>query len=547
MASVKVTLSTCTGTDWLSVSPSDTFTASPAETTFTVSVKAAGVPAGTNCSGMVYLSTPNGVWGTQAMLKVTAPVALQVAPLSLTFSAAAGGAAPASQTLQVAAQPGASVTATAAAQTCNGSKWLALSPNGRFTAGSAVTELTVSVDQTGLSAGAICTGTISFVTNSGTQAAGVTLVVTEAASNKQFLTATPASLTFISEAGKPAPAPQIISISAGGTASTFTVSTGGATWLRVSPSCTAASPCTAPTSGTLDLTVTADPTGLNAGVTDAGTISVAGLDPSAGIANVSVMFSRTAPVPKITLVTNAASYLAGPISPGEMIAIFAKAANPIGPATAVFLNETSCPSPCTNLPATMGGVQVFFQPGNVPAPLTYVSSTQVNCLVPYEMLGAKSIELQVSYLGQTSDVATLQYAATQPGIFTALGTGTGLVSAQQYDQQGNYKGQNSSSNPASPGWYISFYATGEGIVETPAVSGKVTSAGTVLPLMGPPSVTIDNLPATVAYFAEANGLVSGVMQVNASIPPAVRTGQAVSLTLAMDGRYSQPGVVVYIR
>jgi len=65
--------------------------------------------------------------------------------------------------------------------------------------------------------------------------------------------------------------------------------------------------------------------------------------------------------------------------------------------------------------------------------------------------------------------------------------------------------------------------------------------------MGPPIVLIDNLPATVTYFAEADDLVSGVMQINAMIPAAVRTGRAVSLSLAMDGRYSQSGVVINMK
>jgi uncharacterized protein (TIGR03437 family) len=190
---------------------------------------------------------------------------------------------------------------------------------------------------------------------------------------------------------------------------------------------------------------------------------------------------------------------------------------------------------------------VIFQPGSVPAPLTYVSKTQVNCMVPYEILGSSAVEVQLNYLGQKSNIVPLQYAATQPGIFTALGTGNGLASAQQYDVDGMAKGQNSSSNPAMPGWIISFYATGEGIIPVPAVTGKVTSGGPILPLMGPPSVLIDNLPAPVSYFAEADGFVSGVMQINAIIPAEVRTGRAVSLSLSMDGRYSQPGVVLYMK
>jgi uncharacterized protein (TIGR03437 family) len=195
----------------------------------------------------------------------------------------------------------------------------------------------------------------------------------------------------------------------------------------------------------------------------------------------------------------------------------------------------------------MGGVQVIFQPGGIAAPLTYVSSTQINCLVPYEIPGGGSVQVEVKYLGQKSNAMALQYASTQPGIFTALGTGTGLASVQQYDEQGNYQGQNSSSNPGMAGWYLAFYVTGEGIIPSPAVTGKVTSIVNVVPLLGPPNVLIDNLPSTVTYFAEANGFVSGLMQVNAIVPAQVHTGQAVSLSLSMNGNHSQSGVVIYIK
>jgi uncharacterized protein (TIGR03437 family) len=168
----------------------------------------------------------------------------------------------------------------------------------------------------------------------------------------------------------------------------------------------------------------------------------------------------------------------------------------------------------------MGGVQVIFQPGGVAAPLIYVSATQINCLVPYAVLGATTLQAQVNYLGQASNAYPLQFAETQPGIFTALATGTGLAIAEQYDAQGNYQGQNSSSNPAGVGWYLVFYVTGEGIIPSPAITGQVTSSANVIPLLGPPTVLIDNQPSTVPYFGEADGFVSGLMQVNASCRPA---------------------------
>ena len=71
----------------------------------------------------------------------------------------------------------------------------------------------------------------------------------------------------------------------------------------------------------------------------------------------------------------------------------------------------------------MGGVQVIFQPSGVAAPLTYVSSTQINALVPYEVLGSTSGQVQVKYLGQTSNPMTVQYAPTQPRNLHRAGDG----------------------------------------------------------------------------------------------------------------------------
>ena len=61
--------------------------------------------------------------------------------------------------------------------------------------------------------------------------------------------------------------------------------------------------------------------------------------------------------------------------------------------------------------------------------------------------------------------------------------------------------------------------------------------------------SIDQLPAGGFYFyyAEANGFVSGLMQVNVQIPTGIRTGQADSISLSIGGNTSQSGVTVQIK
>ena len=338
--------------------------------------------------------------------------------------------------------------------------------------------------------------------------------------------------------------PTTASVSAAGGNVSFSVSSSPAgcnpvfqsdssNWLYVSPSLSVPPNYTCPVPA-------------NAGGVRTGNITIVGTGGQAAATFTVTQGAGTAPLPAIVKVTNAASYATGAVSPGEIISIFANASNPIGPTPAVQLNGSTCPSPCTSVPTTMGGVQVVFLPSGVSAPLTYVSATQINCVVPYEVQNGASLQIEVKYLGQTSNGYALQYASTKPGIFTALSTGSGLAAILQYDSQGNYQGQNSSSNPASAGWYLTFYVTGEGAVATP-VTGRVTSSTTVAPLVGSPNILIDNLPSTVAYFAEAYGFVSGLMQVNAIVPAGVHTGQAVSLSLSMGGNSSQNGVTLSIQ
>jgi uncharacterized protein (TIGR03437 family) len=235
------------------------------------------------------------------------------------------------------------------------------------------------------------------------------------------------------------------------------------------------------------------------------------------------------------------------VSPGELISLFANTSNPIGPTPAVQLGSANCPSPCTSVPTTMGGVQVIFLPQGIAAPLLYVSATQINAVVPYEVQTAGSnLSVEVRYLGQASNAFVLQEAATAPGIISLNGSGTGTAAMLQYDASGNYQGINSGSNPASPGWTLVLFVTGEGSIPS-AVTGSVTSAANIKPLVGAPTVLVDQLPATVQYYGEAAGDVSGVLQINVLIPTGIRTSQADTISFTIGGNTSQSGVTVQIK
>jgi uncharacterized protein (TIGR03437 family) len=537
-SSVAVLEQSCTNVTWLSIAPSGGFTASASPSNFSVSVNQSGIGGGATCSGTISFSSGSSTQTVGVSMVVAASGTggnVTVTPAGpLSFSYTIGGSSPATQTLAIAnATTG---TSPISFTVTSSATWLTTNVNSASTPYT----LTVTANPSGLAASSTAYAATLIITPNGGSA--VTVNVTFAVAGLPVVSATPTTLSFTYSVGGSNPPTQVVAVSGGGAAANFTVSTSSSGWLSVTPTSG-----TTPNTGTFPLTVTANPQNLNAGQTYNGSITIAGTSPATGSTIVNVTFAVSAPLPTITKVTNAASFATGAVSPGELVSIFANATNPIGPTPAVQLGSANCPSPCTSVPTTMGGVQVKFLPQGIFAPLLYVSATQINAVVPYEVQTAGgSVSVEVVYLGQASNAFVLQTTTTAPGIISLLGSGAGLAAMNQYDASGNYQGINSGSNPASPGWVLVLYVTGEGSIPS-AVTGAVTSAANVKPLVGPPTVLIDDTPATVQYYGEAIGIVSGVMQINVLIPTGIRTSQADSLSFTIGGNTSQSGISVQIK
>jgi len=545
----------CTNASWLQVA-TGTFTAYQSSTLITVTVNPAGIANGTTCSGVITLvsTTTQTVQVTMTVGTSTGGGNVTVSPLSMTFPYTQGQTVPAAQTATIVnvTSGTASIPFTVTTAVQSGvSNWLQTSA----TSGSTPYNnpgLSVSVAPGSLQPNTYM-GTVTITPNGGTaQVINVTLTIT----GNQVVTATPTTLSLSYQVGSNSPT-GTIAVSGGGSAAPFTATAvSSAGWLQVSPTSG-----TTTNSGTVNLTASLVPSVLSTllptstGSPLTGTITVAGTSPATGTTTVNVSLTITAPLPQISGITNAASGATGAVSPGELISIFAPANFPIGPATSVQLNSATCASPCTQVPTTMGGVQVKFLPGGTLAPLIFVNSGQINAVVPYQVAGLASTSVEVSYLNQTSNAFSLNVAATAPGLFTANSSGTGPAAVLQYDASGNYQGQNLPSKPASKGWYLVIYMTGEGLINVSnpsAATGTVTQATSSNPPTPQPfyipSVLIGGQPATVpgGEYGEAPGIVSGVLQVNAIVPPNAGTG-AVSLSVSLGTGTSQAGVTVYLQ
>jgi uncharacterized protein (TIGR03437 family) len=235
--------------------------------------------------------------------------------------------------------------------------------------------------------------------------------------------------------------------------------------------------------------------------------------------------------PVLLSITSAASLQPGAVSPGDIVSIFGNNIGPATPATGTVFTVTASGT----VPTTLAGVTVTFN--GVPAPLLFVAGGQINAIVPYEVAGQTSVPVVVNNGTASSATFTVSVTAVVPAIFSLAENGSGQGAI--LNSNGTVNGP---SNAAAPDSIISIYATGEGQLVPAGTTGCIT--GGTLPLPKPVaavSVTIGGLPATsIAYAGEAPGLVCGVIQVNATIPPGVGAGpQPVVLTIGSASNTGQ--------
>jgi uncharacterized protein (TIGR03437 family) len=194
----------------------------------------------------------------------------------------------------------------------------------------------------------------------------------------------------------------------------------------------------------------------------------------------------------------------------------------------------------TVYPTTLGGVTVAID--GRPAPISLVSQTQINALVPAtNTLG--NVDVVVSNSVGSSKAATLALAPTSPGLFTFSPNQNRYAAALVLDGASNFEylapasllGSSTQSRPAKAGDTIMIYGTGFGPTTTPL--NPEIAASVAYPLAHSGSditqplakVTIGGQAAQLLFC----GIVSpGVYQINAVVPAGVTTGdQPLQVTL----------------
>lgn len=294
------------------------------------------------------------------------------------------------------------------------------------------------------------------------------------------------------------------------TASPSTISTGGSTTLTATVSSTDGHIPTGTVSffvgktalGTSELshssykavatlTINGSETGLGTGDnTITATYNGDTLHNSASASTTVTLIHSSAAKPSISAGTNGASYQQA-YAPGMVMSLFGSQ-----------LALTTRSAATTPLPTTLDNVSVTV--GGFLAPLYYVSPTQLNVQIPYDVPTNHSVAVVVSNNKQTASI-TIKMSAAAPGILT--------------DSDGSLV----QTRSAARGESVTLYLTGAGAVRPSVATGATPSSGqTPVPTQST-LVAVGGEKASMTYIGVPSWSV-GVVQVNFTVPLAAALG-----------------------
>jgi uncharacterized protein (TIGR03437 family) len=498
---------------WLSVSTN----AGNSPLSLKVYVNPTGLPAG-SYSGAVTISSAgasNSPLTVAVRLDVgSAPATLTASPSSLAFTWVSGQALPAAQTVVL----GSNGVPLSVSISISGTAWLRAQPSGNIALIGLPGTVSVWVDPTGLAPGNY-TSKITFASST---AANKSVVVDITLSVNAGIPTT----TGVWPPGVAVNSPATVVTIAGTSFFSTTVASAGATALTTTvlsaTTLLATIPASLLTGGDLSLTVTTPA-------------------PGGGTSNPALTFKVYPPGPQIQAVANVASYDTSGIAPGEILTIYGIS---LGPST-LTLFQPQGGVIATSLPATGAATTVTID--GVTAPLLYTSANQISCIAPFALaskIGAQ-VDVAVTYNGLTSPVFPITVLTASPGVFTVDSSGAGQGAILNYNATTGDYTINGSGSAAAKGSTVVLYATGFGQTNPAGAEGQMI-AGTVSPV-GAVTLTIGGQAATIQAAVCPAGSVPGVLQVNATVPATVTTGNAIPVVLSVGGVNSQPGVTMVIK
>jgi uncharacterized protein (TIGR03437 family) len=220
--------------------------------------------------------------------------------------------------------------------------------------------------------------------------------------------------------------------------------------------------------------------------------------------------------PKIDRIVNAADFTKA-VAPGSLISVLGHDLSPVNLATKEMPLPTALGESCL----TANGA---------PAPMLFVSPTQVNAQLPYFLDGNVTLTLHTP--GGVSDNFTLNMTPTAPGVFRTVLEQTGAEVATVVRAKNNLPV--TASNPVHRGDAIVIYATGLGRTWPAVEAGMPAPFEPLAVAETPPEVELGGVGLPVLYAGLTPGC-AGIYQINAQVPSRVPVGMSIPLIVRQGG------------
>ena len=224
-------------------------------------------------------------------------------------------------------------------------------------------------------------------------------------------------------------------------------------------------------------------------------------------------------------IVNASDYSTGPFAPNSVLTIFGSNLSWYTHALA------SSDIVAETVPGQMANVAVYID--NRPAPLLYVSPTQINFLVPGNEISG-DVPVRVVRQGVWGPEARITLVDAAPALFD-IGNGFAIAT----HGEGSLLTEDS---PAQPAEIVVIYATGLGATQPNPSPGQIPQSAAPLLLLDSLTVSLDGrtLPSFRIKYAGATPLSAGLYQINLEMPP--ETGPDPLIQVAVGNKADSGGL-----
>jgi uncharacterized protein (TIGR03437 family) len=226
--------------------------------------------------------------------------------------------------------------------------------------------------------------------------------------------------------------------------------------------------------------------------------------------------AATAP-PAIDSVQNAADGSTA-VAPGGLISVYG-----------AQLSATNIASSQIPLPTALG--ESCLVVNGAPIPLLFVSTGQVNAQLPLNMGGNVSMDIHTP--AGVSNNFNFVVASAAPAVFLSgtAGPQTGLATV--------FRAANGQlvtpTNPVQPGDTLVIYLTGMGPTSPQVQAGQQTPPTLLTSVTQAPTLSLGSANLTIDYAGLVPGYISGLYQINATVPKGTAGGESVPLVITQPG------------